>query len=131
MTSTDVNQIRELLAAYETALNTSDAAAAAAVYAPDAQFFAYDQPTAIGSEIRGAYEAVFNSARLTIEFDIHEVVVDGDLAYATTGSKGTIATLATNNTVTQESRELFVFARADGAWRIARYMFNKPGSPGH
>jgi hypothetical protein len=29
----------------------------------------------------------------------------------------------------EENREVFVFTRADGAWRIARYMFNKPASP--
>jgi uncharacterized protein (TIGR02246 family) len=128
--SRDLDQIRELLAAYETALNSADAAAAGAVYAPDAQFFPYDQPTATGAGIRTAYEAIFKALRLTIEFDLHEVVVHGDLAYATSGSKGTVTVIATNDTVAEESRELFVFSRADGAWRIARYMFNKPGPPG-
>src|SRR5437870_10080977 len=111
------------------ALNTSDAAAAAAVYAPDAQFFPSNQPTATGPEIRTAYEAVFNSMRLTIAFDVHDVVVDGDVAYATTGSNGTVTALATDDTVAEASRELFVFTRADGAWRIARYMFNKSAAP--
>jgi NADPH2:quinone reductase len=124
-TLTEVDQIRELLASYETALNTSDAVAAAAAYAPDGQFFPNNQPTASGPRIRTAYEAIFDSMRLTIEFDVHEVVVDRDLAYATTGSKGTVTVLATNDTVAEESRELFVFARVDGSWRIARYLFNK------
>ena len=128
-TLTEVDQIRELLAAYETALNTADAAAAAAVYAPDGQFFPNNQPTATGPGIRVAYEAIFNSMRLKIVFDVHEVVVDSELAYATTGSKGTITVLATNDSVVEENREVFVFTRAGGAWRIARYMFNKPASP--
>jgi uncharacterized protein (TIGR02246 family) len=114
-----------LLAAYELALNTSDAVAAAAVYADDAEFFADSQPTATGPGIRAAYEEVFGSMRLTIAFDVHEVVVSGDLAYATTGSKGAITSFSSNETVAAQSRELFVFARIDGAWRIARYMFNR------
>jgi ketosteroid isomerase-like protein len=63
--------------------------------------------------------------RLTIAFDVHEVVVSGDLAYATTGSKGAITSFSTNETVAAQSRELFVFARMDSGWRIARYMFNR------
>jgi uncharacterized protein (TIGR02246 family) len=126
---TDADEIRALLAAYETALNTSDAVAAAAVYAPDGRFFPNNQPTATGPGIRTAYEVIFNSMRLTIVFDVHEVVIDRDLAYATSGSKGTVTVLAANDTVNEESRELFVFTRADGAWKIARYMFNKPAAP--
>jgi uncharacterized protein (TIGR02246 family) len=128
-TLTEADQIHELLAAYEKALNTSDAVAAAAVYAPDGQFFPHNQPTVTGPGIRAAYEATFESMRLRIAFDVHEVVVDGDLAYATTGSKGAVTVLATNDTVEEESREVFVFTRADGAWRIARYMFNKSAAP--
>jgi uncharacterized protein (TIGR02246 family) len=124
-TMTEVEQIRDVLGAYERALNASDAVAAAAVYAPDARFFPSNQATATGPAIRRAYEAIFDSLRLSIAFDLHEVVVDGDLAYATTGSEGTVTKLASNDTVSEASRELFVFARADGDWKIARYMFNK------
>ncbi len=48
--STDEQQIRDLLSAYEKALNTSDAEAAAAVYAGDGVFYPYNLPTAAGTE---------------------------------------------------------------------------------
>jgi hypothetical protein len=30
-----------------------------------------------------------------------------------------------DSTVPEENRELFVFEKIDGVWKIARYMFNK------
>jgi len=32
---------------------------------------------------------------------------------------------ATGETTAEANRELFVFHRVDGSWKIARYMFNK------
>ncbi|MEU6264628.1 YybH family protein [Saccharopolyspora shandongensis] len=127
---TDKIQIRELLASYEKALNTSDASAAAAVYAEDGVFYPYNLPTATGTEqLLASYEQIFNTIKLDIAFDVYEIVVEGDLAYATTGSKGQVTVLEPNLTVAEENREVFVFVRLDGAWKIARYMFNKPAAP--
>jgi hypothetical protein len=47
------------------------------------------------------------------------------MAFAVTSSKGTTLIHATGATVPEENRELFVFEKDNGAWRIARYMFNK------
>ncbi len=33
--------------------------------------------------------------------------------------------LADGTTAPEENRELFVFQKEDGVWKIARYMFNK------
>lgn len=44
---------------------------------------------------------------------------------ALTQSNGTVRVNATGHTMPESNRELFVFAREAGAWRIARYMFNK------
>ena len=33
--------------------------------------------------------------------------------------------LATNAETAEANREIFVFHRVDGNWKIARYMFNK------
>ncbi|MGI5518379.1 YybH family protein [Streptomyces sp. CA-106131] len=124
-TTQDQEQIRTLLAAYEKSLNTSDAKAAEAVYADDGVFYPYNLPTAAGGELRGSYESIFKVIRLNITFTVHEIVVDGALAYATTGSRGEVTILADNVTVPEENREVFVFRKADGEWKIARYMFNK------
>ena len=130
MTTDDVDQIRDLLGAYETSLNRSDAAAAAALYAADGMFYPYNLPTAAGhDQLLAAYEQTFATIRLDISFTVHDELVDGDLAFATTGSKGEVTVLAENVTVPEENRELFVFARASGQWKIARYMFNKSAVP--
>lgn len=129
MSRTDISEIETLLSAYEKALNTSDAAASAALYAPDGVFFPYNVPTATGAEIQGSYEAIFEAIGLDIAFEIVEIVVEGDLAYAVTGSRGTVTVHAAEITVEEENRELFVFRKVDGEWRIARYMFNKDTDP--
>lgn len=83
-------------------------------------------PTATGTtELRAAYEHVFSTIKLAIDFSIDEIVVDGDLAFATTGSKGRVTILSEKVTAPEENRELFVFQKVDGVWKIARYMFNK------
>ena len=60
-----------------------------------------------------------------IEFFIDEIVVEEGFAYATTGSKGTAIIQATGEKIPEENRELFVFEKVGGEWKIARYMFNK------
>jgi len=123
--STDHGQIRELLTAYEASLNTSDAAAAAALYAPDGEFYPHNLPTAAGADVRAAYEQIFAAIKLDIAFTVHEVVVSGDVAWATTGSAGQVTVLEPGLTAPEANRELFTFARVNDTWKIARYMFNK------
>ena len=85
-----------------------------------------EAPSGIGSEgILKSYEYVFSQIQLNIEFFIEEIQVEGNMAFAVTSSKGTTLIYATNETVPEENRELFVFEKADGEWKIARYMFNK------
>jgi uncharacterized protein (TIGR02246 family) len=122
----DKLQIERLLTEYKNALNTSDAALAQSLYAKDGVFMPTGAPSAIGSEnILKSYEFIFSQIQLNIEFYIDEIVVDGDFAFATTSSKGTTLIHANGQTVPEENRELFVFEKIDGAWKIARYMFNK------
>lgn len=125
-TDTSKAQITELLATYEKALNTADAPSAASLYAADGVFYPHHVPTATGAEILGSYEQIFNTINLDIAFTIHEIVIDGDIAFATTGSKGEVTVLEPGVTVPEENRELFVFVREAGEWKIGRYMFNKP-----
>ena len=122
----DKLQIEELLTEYRNALNSSDASKAQSLYAKDGVFMPTGAPTAIGSDnILKSYEFIFSQIQLNIEFYIDEIAVEGDFAFATTNSKGTTLIRANGQTVPEENRELFVFERIDGAWRIARYMFNK------
>ena len=122
----DRAQIAALLDRYETALNASDVDAVAELYAADGVFMPSSAPTAEGVEqVRAAYEFVFSSIQLAIRFSIDEIEVHGDLAFARTGSRGTVRILADGTSAPEENRELFVFEKRRGEWKIARYMFNK------
>ncbi len=126
MENQDKQQIELLLAEYKTSLNTSNAALSQSLYAKDGIFMPSGAPSAIGHEnILKSYEYVFSQIQLNIEFYIDEIVVEGDFAFATTSSKGTTLIHANGQTVPEENRELFVFEKIDGSWKIARYMFNK------
>jgi uncharacterized protein (TIGR02246 family) len=118
--------IRALLATYQTALNTSDAALAASCYTSAAVFMPTTLPTAIGDQMLAAYEAIFTAIRLQVGFIVDEVVVTGETTgFALTRSEGVQTVLATGATSPEANREIFLFAKESGDWKISRYMFNK------
>ena len=119
-------KIETLLNKYKKSLNTSDAKLAQSLYTKDGIFMPTEAPSGIGAEnILKSYEFVFSQIQLTIEFFIEEIVVDESMAFAVTSSKGTTLIHATGDTMPEANRELFVFEKVDGEWKIARYMFNK------
>jgi len=119
-------EIESLLMTYKGTLNTSDADKATSLYTKDGIFMPTGAPSAIGTEqIKKAYEFVFSQIQLNIEFYIEEITVENEMAYAVTSSKGTTLIHATGETIPEENRELFVFEKQNGTWKIARYMFNK------
>ena len=122
----DEKQIRELLANYENLLNASDAATIAELYAADGIFMPQGFPTAAGRDaVLQSYRAIFANITLSIAFEIDEVLVGDGIATALTRSNGTVRVNSTGDAGPESNRELFVFAREAGTWRIARYMFNK------
>jgi len=122
----DQNGIRHLLAKYEQLLNASDADSIAALYAADGVFMPQGFPTATGREaILQSYRAIFENITLTIEFEVDEIIAGEGLATAVTRSNGSVRVNATGDEAPESNREVFVFTQEDGAWRIARYMFNK------
>ena len=85
-----------------------------------------EAPSGVGSEgLLKSYEFVFSQIQLTIEFFIEEIVVEGNMAFAVTSSKGTTLIRANGQTIPEANRELFVFEKVSDEWKIARYMFNK------
>jgi uncharacterized protein (TIGR02246 family) len=119
-------EIESLLMTYKGTLNTSDAEKAASLYTKDGIFMPSSAPSAIGTEnVKAAYDFVFSQIQLSIEFYIEEITVEGTFAYAVTSSKGSVLIHATGDKVPEENRELFVFEKENGTWKIARYMFNK------
>jgi uncharacterized protein (TIGR02246 family) len=126
MEKQEKEKIEKLLGEYEKSLNTSDARLAQSLYTKDGIFMPTEAPSGIGSEaILKSYEYVFSQIQLNIRFLIEEIQVEGDMAYAVTSSKGTTLIRANGATVPEANRELFVFEKVNGAWKIARYMFNK------
>lgn len=119
-------KIEQVLAQYQIALNTSDAKLAQSLYTRDGIFMPTEAPSGYGAEgILKSYEHVFSMIQLNIEFFIDEIVVEGEMAFAVTSSKGTVKIHANGMEVPEANRELFVFQKEDGQWKIARYMFNK------
>lgn len=126
MQTEEKQKIEELLNHYKRALNTSDAALAQSLYTKNGIFMPTEAPSAIGTEnILKSYEFIFSQIQLNIEFYIDEIAVENDFAFAVTSSKGTTLIHATGDTIPEANRELFVFERETGEWKIARYMFNK------
>ncbi len=118
--------IEATLLRYEKALNDSDVKGVLELYASDGVFMPSGAPSAIGTkEIRAAYEHVFGAIKLDIKFTIDEIVQSGNYAFARTISRGQVTVLAEGVTAPEENRELFVLQKRAGAWKIARYMFNK------
>jgi uncharacterized protein (TIGR02246 family) len=123
---TNEHDITELLHTYERSLNDSDADLAASCYAADGVFMPTTQPTANASTMRAAYDGIFRVIHLAVTFTIDELVVaSDDVAYALTRSNGIQTVLATDTRSAESNREVFIFRKEDGAWKIARYMFNK------
>jgi uncharacterized protein (TIGR02246 family) len=122
----DKKKIEELLSTYQKSLNTSDAKLAQSLYTKEGMFMPTEAPSGIGAEgILKSYEFVFSQIQLNIEFFIEEIEVEGNMAFAVTSSKGTVKILANGIEAPEANRELFVFEKVDGEWKIARYMFNK------
>lgn len=126
MQKSEKEKIEALLSEYKKALNTSDANLAQSLYTKDGIFMPTEAPSAIGREhIRKTYEYIFSQIQLHIEFFIEEISVENTFAFATTTSEGTTLIRATGTTIPEANRELFVFEKVDGEWKIDRYMFNK------
>lgn len=125
-TTNDEAAIKDLLFRYRDALNASSVDQVIPLYTTDGVFMPTGFPTAVGTEqVKGAYTGVFSMIKLSIEFFIDEIKVDGDHAFACTTSRGSTLIHATGENVPEENRELFVLRRDGGEWKIARYMFNK------
>ncbi|MFY0672971.1 MAG: nuclear transport factor 2 family protein [Bacteroidia bacterium] len=126
MVKQEKQKIEDLLMTYKMSLNTSDAKLAQSLYTKDGVFMPTEAPSGIGAEgVLKSYEFVFSQIQLNIEFYIEEIVVEGNMAYAVTSSKGSTLIHATGDTIPEANRELFVFEKVNDDWKIARYMFNK------
>jgi uncharacterized protein (TIGR02246 family) len=118
--------VAEVLARYQDALNQSDTDAVMKLYAPNGVFMSQNNPSSIGADrVRRAYDAVFKTIKLTVKFEVAEVVeMAANWVFARTNSAGTVKVHATGAGGPEANQELFLFQKIDGAWKIARYCFS-------
>lgn len=118
--------VAEVLAKYQDALNQSDTDAVMKLYARDGVFMPQNSPSSVGEgEVRKAYDAVFKTIKLTVKFNVAEVVeMAPNWVFARTNSAGTVKAHATGAGGPEANQELFLFQKIDGAWKIARYCFS-------
>jgi uncharacterized protein (TIGR02246 family) len=118
--------IEKVITAYRDALKEANAGKVVALYPKDAVLMPPGAPTALGQEqVKATYEYVFKAIKLDINFTIDDISVNGNNAVVRSTSKGTALVNANGQSAPEENRELFVFQKVGGQWKIARYMYNK------
>ena len=125
--------VAEVLEEYNAALNAADTNSVMPLYADDGVFMPAFNPSAVGTEaVHKAYDAVFAAIRLTVRFDIAEIVeLSPEWVFARTNSTGTTLNHATGATTSEGNQELFIFRKdKDDKFRIARYSFSPTKPPG-
>lgn len=126
-TEKDEEEVRTLIATtYRDALAAGDADAITDAFADDGVVMPPEGATYRGSDaVKGNYEGIFSSVGLDLQFDIDEIVIDGDYGFVRSTSDGTATVLADNSSAPEVNRELWVVHKVDGQWKIAFYMYNK------
>ena len=126
MVATEKAAIEKVIFAYQDALNASDASKVVSLYTKDGVLMANAAPTAEGAEqVKGTYQYVFDNFDYDLQFTILDIEVHGNTAFVRSTSKGSFIIRESGQTVPDENRELFVFEKESGKWKIARYMYNK------
>lgn len=116
--------IETIFKTYEQALNTNDLETILGLYGSEPVFMPQHAPALVGrAAVRAGYEQVFATIKLAIRFDIHEIEVAGDWAWARTSSAGRTRILANDAEVEEGNNELFILRRENGVWKIHRYLF--------
>ena len=128
----DEEAVASVLANYQDALNASNTDAVMRLYSEDGVFMPPYSQSAIGAAaVRQAYDAVFKAIKLSVKFNIAEVIeIAPDWVFARTNSAGTTTINATGSKSAEANQELFIFKKAtDGRWKIARYSFSSTNPP--
>ena len=125
MANSATDAISQVIEQYETALNASSSTDVIKLYGQGAVFMPQHAPAQIGKElIEKAYGHVFNTLKLTIDFTVHSIEVNGDSAWVRTSSAGKTKILANNQVVNEGNNELFIFKKEQGEWKIHQYIFS-------
>ena len=120
----DKADITKLLKTYEQALNDSNTSKILKLYSTDPIFMPQGSRALEGrASVEKGYVHVFENLDLNVKFDIYEIEIYGNTAWARTSSSGKTKLLKAGTTVKEGNNELFVFKKQKGQWKIHRYLF--------
>ena len=96
------------------------------LYAEDGVFMPPYSASAVGADaVQKAYDAVFNAIKLTVKFNVAEIVeMSPEWVFARTNSAGTTLNRATGAISAEANQELFIFRKDRDGFKIARYSFS-------
>lgn len=123
----DVRAIEALIAAVEAANNAGDVDAWVALFTHDAVYMPPGTPAVTTREglVDVARAGFVHDAEVAIEpLEIH---VLGDWAFARTGVAGTVTLDGSGDVVSIDVKQIVLYRREKGAWRIARMITNSNG----
>jgi len=110
---------------WETARNSGDAEAMAAIHTENAQVLPPDAPVVEGrAAIRTYFRNLFEQRAAPAVFDAREIVVFGSFAY-----RQGIYSVALPDGSTTYGKFIQLWKNDDGVWRIHRQMWSRNGPP--
>lgn len=123
------DSIKQVVEQYIEAMRRSQADVLASLFTDDGILMAVDAPTIRDAEqIKAFFAHGFGAVNIDAKIVFDEITVSGDYAFVLTHSDVQVTEKQTNTVSNEKNRELFVLKNGDGAWKIARYIFNKAPS---
>lgn len=128
MSTTPEDEIRKLLTAWASAVRRADAAAIASLVTEDAEFWSQGAAPLVGrAMVETAMAAFLGQYELDQHFEMQELVISGDLAFARGLERNRVTPRSGGEPKEVLQRAFSVIRRElDGRWRFARGMTNQP-----
>jgi ketosteroid isomerase-like protein len=124
-TTAEQSEIENLLTSYSQALNASDVSKTVALYAIDGTLMPNGAPISHSRhQLSKTYDMLFKAFKLDVEYISDEIIIAGEYAFAQTHSNGKTTILASGEILPIENKELFIFRKDNGQWKISHYIFN-------
>ena len=123
----DKNEIIDLITSiYRDALASGDSEAIKNTFTVNGAVMPPSSATYRGSNsIKENYDNIFKNVSLDLQFNIDEVIIEGDYGFVRSTSDGLANINATGESLPEVNRELFIVHKENNNWKIAFYMYNK------
>ena len=126
----DEEEIRSMVATYLQLVNEGNAEEILKLYTDDAVAMIPFGPSLEGKDaLRKESFGTHQEVKFDLAYDIKEVVVSGDWAFARTTVDGILTLKAIEASALDKMKMIQIFNKQDdGSWKIARFIFN-PSTP--